>query len=103
MVKNTVVRGCKTFTSYVVRRGKILPQWVIAASWWESMAARGEMSAEDPALLIEGWKDRFQNAVSWWVERGANPPMRFRASATTRFSGGAFIVTCGTRSTRRAD
>ncbi|MGA3198319.1 MAG: hypothetical protein ABSD89_02830 [Halobacteriota archaeon] len=74
MVKDSVVRGCKTFASYVVRRGKTLPQWVIAAFWWESMAAQGEMSEEDLALLIEGWKDRFQNAVSWWMERGANPP-----------------------------
>jgi hypothetical protein len=36
------------------------------------MAAQGEMSAEDLALLIEGWKDRFQNAVSSWIERGTH-------------------------------
>jgi hypothetical protein len=74
MVKDNIVRGCKTFASYVVQRGKILPQWVIAAFWWESIAAQGGMSAEDLGLLIEGWKDRFQNAVSWWMERGTNPP-----------------------------
>jgi hypothetical protein len=80
-----------------VQRGKILPQWVIAAFWWESIAAQGEMSAEDLALLIEGWKDRFQNAVFWWMERGVNPPMRFRARETKRFSGGASIATYGTQ------
>jgi len=74
MVRNTVVRGCKTFASYVAQHRKILPQWVIAAFWWESMAAQGDILAEDLALLIEGWKDRFQNAISWWVERGTNPP-----------------------------
>lgn len=31
---------------YVVQRGKILPQWVIAAFWWESIAAQGEMSGK---------------------------------------------------------
>jgi hypothetical protein len=31
----------------------------------ESVAAQGEMSVEDLSFLIEGWKDRFQNAVSW--------------------------------------
>lgn len=40
----------------------------------ESVTAQGEMSVEDLSFLIEGWKDRFQNAVSWWVERGTNPP-----------------------------
>ena len=74
MVKDSVVHGCEIFASYVVQRSRILPQWVIAAFWWESIAAQGEMSAEDLALLIEGWKDRFQNAVSWWMERGTNPP-----------------------------
>jgi hypothetical protein len=74
MAKDCVVHGCKTFTSYVVQRGKILPQWVIAAFWWESIAAQGEMSVEDLSFLIKGWKDRFHNAVSWWKERGTNLP-----------------------------
>jgi len=73
MVKDSIVHGCETFTSYVVQHRKILPQWVIAAFWWESMATQGAMSDEDLALLIEGWKDRFQNAVSWWIERGTTP------------------------------
>ncbi|MGD0327728.1 MAG: hypothetical protein ABSB21_03765 [Halobacteriota archaeon] len=46
MVKDSVVHGCKTLASYVVQRGKILPQWVIAAFWWESIAAQGEMSGK---------------------------------------------------------
>jgi hypothetical protein len=74
MVKDCVVYGCNPFTSYVVQRGKILPQWVIAAFWWESVAAQGEMSVEDLSFLIEGWKNRFQNAVSWCMERGTNLP-----------------------------
>jgi hypothetical protein len=31
---------------HVVQRGKILPQWVIAAFWWESIAAQGAMSGK---------------------------------------------------------
>jgi hypothetical protein len=74
MVKDCVVRGCETFASYVLQHRKIVPQWVIAAFWWESMASQGEISAGDLALFIECWKDRFQDALSWWREEGANPP-----------------------------
>jgi hypothetical protein len=74
MVKDCVVRGCETFASYVLQHRTIIPQWTIAAFWWESMAAQGGISAGDLALFIEGWKDRFQRAVSWWREGGANPP-----------------------------
>jgi len=52
MVEDSVVHGCKTLASYVVQRGKIPPQWVIAAFWWEGIAAQGEMSTEDLALFI---------------------------------------------------
>jgi len=73
MMKDYVVRGCETFASYVMQHGLIVPQWVVAAFWWESIAAQGEISADDLALLIEGWKDRFHDAVSWWAERGTKP------------------------------
>ncbi len=63
----------------------------------ESVAAQGEMSVEDLSFLIEGWKDRFQNAVSWWMERGTNRPNALPRTETKRFSGGAFIATCGTQ------
>jgi hypothetical protein len=74
MVKDCVVRGCETFASYVLQHSKIIPQWTIAAFWWESMAAQGGISPGDLALFIDGWKDRFQDAVSWWREGGATPP-----------------------------
>jgi hypothetical protein len=73
MVKDYVVRGCETFASYVMQHGLVVPQWVVAAFWWESIAAQGEISADDLAPLIEGWKDRFHDAVSWWAERGTTP------------------------------
>ena len=73
MVKDCVVRGCETFASYVLQHRKIIRQWVTAAFWWESIAAQGGISAVDLALFIEDWKDRFQDAVSWWSERSTNP------------------------------
>jgi hypothetical protein len=74
MVQDCVVRGCESFASYVLQHSKIIPQWVIAAFWWESMAAQGGISPVDLGLSIDGWKDRFHDAVSWWRKEGANPP-----------------------------
>ena len=97
MVKDCVVRGCETFASYVLQHRKIVLQWVIAVFWWENKAAQGGYRRLTLRSSSTVRKIVFRMHYRGGGRKARTCPTRFRTSEMTRFSGGAFIATCGTQ------
>lgn len=70
-----VMGGLRRFGEYVVQHGdRRVPQWVVAAFYWLSVAALNETSVALLTQLLDAWRDRHEsNLLYWLVNRDRTP------------------------------